>query len=419
MAMEWINETLNTKWLSDGMKKGILADYGDLNPRYGFYRLSQIKRSLNEYSDLYAGTQRGYVKPPAYVLEAIHKGIDEGSFDRYSDKKAGEFRALISQHLMDHEKVEANPDTEITLCVGASFVIDAALRVLINPGDEVLKIDPDYESYEEQIASFGAKMVPVPLKEDPPGTWKFDVQELAKRITSKTKLLMLSNANNPSSYLFTKEDNETILELAQKHDFFIFSDQVSEQILFDGAKFHSIASLPGALERTIVGSSLSKLYNLAGLRIGWAVSNKKVIENISELKDWANDGIVAPGVDAGIALLSNARTKNYVTEVLSDLKKRRDFMTEKLSKMEGVIPNNPKGLHWAFPNVTSFGIPTQQLAEYLLFEGRVLVRPGTWYGRNGEGHIRLSFCVSWDWIKAGLPRLESALRKLSEKRKSS
>jgi len=259
-------------------------------------------------------------------------------------------------------------------------------------------------------------MLPIPLLEESPGKWNFDAGELEKKVTPKTKLIIISNANNPTSYLYTKEDNEAILEIAEKNDFFILSDQVSEEILFDGAEYHSIASLPDAMNRTIVCSSLSKLYCLSGLRVGYVVAPKKIIEYVNIIVGWNTDGIVTPGIDAALALFKNKeKTNRFIQETLLDLQKRRDYMNKRLRKMEGVIPNIPKGLYWAFPNVRSFNVPTQQLSEFLLQEEKVYVRPGTWYGRNGEGHLRISFCVAPEKIRKGMDRMEAGLENLRER----
>lgn len=414
MWKEWIDERLKLKWLSGGMKKSILEDYGETNQRWGRYRLAQIKSELSDVVDLAAGSQRGYMKPSQPALDAIHTAIDKGAFDSVSMRpgKLVEAREAIADKFTSLYGIEVDPKSEVTLTVGAAFVIDATLRILVDPGDEVLVMDPDYATYEAQTASYRAKIVPVPLKEEPLGKWRFYVDELEKRATPKTKLLMMSNANNPTSYLYTKEDNEAILEIAKKNDFFILSDQVSEEILFDGCKYHSIASLPGALNRTIVCSSLSKLYNLSGFRVGYAIANKQVIEQMNVITGWVTDNIVSLGADAVTAIFRNKeKTEQYVKNVLADLQKRRDYMIGRLSKMDGVIPNHPTGIYWAFPNVASFGVSSQQLAEFLMREGKVYVRPGTWYGRNGEGHFRLSFCVAWDWIREGMDRMERALEK--------
>jgi aminotransferase len=355
------------------------------------------------------------MKPPEHVLEAIHKGFQERAFDVQPSEKVGKLHGELGERAKHLYGIEVNPKSEITITVGASFVIDAALRILVDPNDEVLLIDPDYTTYESQASGYSKNVINIPsLKEDSPGEWRFDIDEFQEKASPKAKLLMISNSNNPTGYVYSEKDNKAILEIAEDNDFYILSDQVSEEIVFSDGDYHSIISLPNAIDRTIVCSSFSKLYNLSGLRIGIALADKKIIEQINLLTGWVTDGICAPGVDAALALLSKEnrkKTEEYVKKVLSDLEKRRDYMEQRLSDMNGVYPNHPTALYWAFPNVESFGVTSQKLSEFLMKEEKVYVRPGTWYGRNGEGHFRLSFCVSWDWIRDGMDKMERGLQK--------
>lgn len=413
---KWIEKQESSSWLSDRMKRSVLPGYGSLCQRWGRKRLAQIKSQIDGVADLSPGTQRGYTRPPEYLMAALLKGLDEHSYEHVKSEKVSEAKSLLAEKYNEKYGLEIDPDSELTITVGASSVLDAFLRIFVNPNDELIIFDPDYATYEAQAANYCKNVVPVKLKEPSPGEWQFDIEELEKNVSDKTKAIMISNANNPTSYLYTKEDNESILELAEKYDFYILADQVSEEILFGDADYNSIAELPNAMERTIICSSISKMYCLSGLRTGWAIANKKFIEKINSIVGWTTDGFVALGVDALIALHTNKKeTKKFVKEALESLKNRRDYMNDRLSKMEGVIPNNPTGLYWAFPNVKSFGVPTQQLSEFLLKESKVFCRPGTWYGKeSAEGHFRLSFCVAPSIIEKAMDRMESGLTKFRD-----
>jgi aminotransferase len=256
-------------------------------------------------------------------------------------------------------------------------------------------------------------VVPVPLDEKL-GEWSFNPEELRKRVSKRTKLLMRSNANNPGGILYTKQQNEAIAELAIKHDFFVLEDLVSEEIIFDGASLHNIASIPGMQERTIVCSSFSKGHNLHGFRIGYGIANKTITRYMSSAVGWTTDGIVTPGVVAALAALKGPQ--DWIREHARSLQQRRDMMVDRLNKMDGVVCSRPQGIYWAFPNIKALGMPSHDLAEYLLVEGKVNTRPGMWYGRNGEGHLRLAFCVDPEWIKMSMDRMDEAIKKLKAKR---
>jgi aspartate/methionine/tyrosine aminotransferase len=274
-------------------------------------------------------------------------------------------------------------------------------------------IEPDYVTYMPQVASTGARPIPVPLHFD--GEWRFEIEELEKRANPMVKLLMMSNADNPGGFHYTEEDNKAIAELAEKYDFMVLSDQVSEEFILEPekSKYHSIASIPGMEERTIISGSHSKMYGLGPLRTGWVVSNKDFIENLYWFLMWVNDGVVGSAVDASLAILQGGNeTETWVKTVNERLRKRRDHMNKRLAEIEGVIPNTAQGIYWAFPWVGSFGMSSHRLAEYLLKEVNLFVRPGTWYGHTGEGHFRLLFAIPEDWIDEAMDRMHKGLSKL-------
>ena len=417
MSKEYLDKRMSSKWLSKGIKASMFPDYPlAINPRAGRARMAQIAKEVGSYADLYAGDQRGYAYPPEYVLKATTTAINQGAFGYFTwSELAHELQTLQANRYRQWYDVDIDPISEATLSMGAAFTIDTSIRILTDPGDEVLICDPDYITYAAQIAGYNCKPVSVPLREDPPGKWHFDIDRLEAAITPKTRLFMFSNANNPSSYMYTAKDCADIMNLAEQHDFWILNDQVSEEILFDGVKYNSLLSIPGAMERTVTCASFSKLYNLSGLRLGFAFARPEFLEHLNEINEWAVDGIVTPGVHAALAYLRNKeQTATYAHQSLADLKQRRDYMISRLNEMEGIIPNTPQGLWWMFPwvDIDKFGKTTQEIAEYLLREEQVFIRPGTWYGKTSEGHFRISFCVNPAWIEDGMNKMEHGIRKL-------
>jgi aminotransferase len=202
--------------------------------------------------------------------------------------------------------------------------------------------------------------------------------------------------------------------LATKYDFFVLADHVSEEIIFDGAKLHNIATIPGMKERTVVVSSFSKAHNLSGFRTGYAIAHPELLEHMSSMIGEVTDGYVTPGLVAAFAALTGPQ--DWIRKHVESLQERRDMMVDRLNKMPGVACGSPKGVYWAFPNIKALGMPSHEVAEYLLTEGKVNVRPGFWYGRNGEGHLRISFCMNPEWIRKGMDRMEEAIRRLKSNR---
>ena len=410
MAQEWTKKKAALKWLSGGAKASLLPEYGKCTQPWSRMRLAQAASGVKDIVDLTPGTSREYDRPAPHVIEAVNKAIVEGAFDYPRSSTINELKQAIAERYRQRYGVEVDPRSEVCITVGAAQGIDLTLKILVDPGDEVVMMDPDYGPYEPHVRTYEARVVPVPLLERKPGEWSFDVSELRKRVSKKTKLLMMSNANNPTGILYSKEDNEAIAELAIKNDFFVLADHVSEEIIFDGAKLHNIASVPGMKERTVVVSSFSKAYNLSGFRTGYAVANPDLLEHMSSMIGEVTDGYVTPGLWAALAALKGPQ--DWIRKHVESLQNRRDMMVNRLNKMLGVACGKPKGIYWAFPNIKSFGMPSHDLAEYLLTEAKVNVRPGMWYGRNGEGHLRVSFCVNPEWIQKGMDRMEEALKKL-------
>jgi aminotransferase len=410
MAQEWTKKKTAIKWLSRGAKASLLPEYGKCTQPWSRMRLAQVASGIKDVVDLTFGTSREFDRPAPHVLEAVYKAIADGAFDYPRSSTISELKQAIAERYAKRYGVEADPRSEVCITVGAAQGIDLTLRILVNPGDQVLMMDPDYGPYEPHVRTYQARVVPVPLMEQKPGKWRFDITELGKRVSKKTKLLMMSNANNPTGILYSKEDNEAIAELAQKYDFFVLADHVSEEIIFDGAKLHNIASVPGMKERTIVVSSFSKAHNLSGFRTGYAVANRDIVEHMSSMIGEVTDGYVTPGLWAALAALKGPQ--DWIREHVESLQKRRDMMVDRLNRMPGVVCGKPKGIYWAFPNIKGVGMPSHDLAEYLLTEGKVNMRPGMWYGRNGEGHLRVSFCANPEWIRKGMDRMEEAINKL-------
>jgi aspartate/methionine/tyrosine aminotransferase len=294
MAQEWTKEKTAIKWLSEGAKASLLPEYGKCTQPWSRMRLAQVASSVKDTVDLTPGTSREYDRPAPHVIEAVNKAIAEGAFDYPRSSTINELKQEIAERYKQRYGVEVDPRSEVCITVGAAQGIDLTLRILVDPGDQVVMMDPDYGPYEPHVRTYQAKVVPVPLLERRPGEWSFDVSELRKRVSKKTKLLMMSNANNPTGILYSKEDNEAIADLAIKNDFFVLADHVSEEIIFDGAKLHNIASVPGMKKRTIVVSSFSKAHNLSVFRTGYAVANRDLLEHMSSMIGEVTDSYVTP-----------------------------------------------------------------------------------------------------------------------------
>jgi aspartate/methionine/tyrosine aminotransferase len=243
------------------------------------------------------------------------------------------------------------------------------------------------------------------------GEWHFRMDELARRASNETKLLVMSNPNNPTGIVFSQEELRAIADLAIKYDFWVFSDEEYEKTLFDGAVHASIAALPGMNERTITGYSFSKPFGMTAYRIGYMVGPAAVMDHMYDILRFSIQACPAVGLRAAYAVLTGDM-EPWLKASTANLQKKRDYTVERLNRMTGIQCNVPKGVYFAFPSIQALGLTSFALAEHVLREGRVAVSPGIQFGQQGEGHIRVSFCPSIEQISEGLDRLEHAIARI-------
>jgi aspartate/methionine/tyrosine aminotransferase len=394
-------------WLSDSMKAAFTSG-DEVDPIISARYLGDLGEELGGVISLSGGTI-GDMLPPDFVREAARSAVE--AYPHYPGVKGyRDLRQAISQKLARENGIEADPDDEVIPTIGAQQVIDSAFRILISPGDEVLLMDPEYASTEPAIRMAGGTVVPVPLHLDG-GEWRFDVEELARRTSPRTKLLVMSNGNNPTGIVFSREELEQIADLARTFDFWVFSDEEYEKTLFDGAEHVSIASLPGMRERTVTAFSFSKAYGMTAYRIGYAVGPAAFIDHLYSILRFSIQACSAVGQRAAHAVLTGDM-QPWLAESTVNLQRKRDYIVDRLNRIPGVRCNTPRGVYFVFPDVRGLGLGSVELAEHVLREGRVAVAPGSQFGPMGEGHLRVSFCPSFENVEEGLNRFERALATL-------
>ncbi|MGH2405786.1 MAG: pyridoxal phosphate-dependent aminotransferase, partial [bacterium] len=271
-------------WLSEASRRALLMEYendGMPSPVLNAHRMGDLGREIEGVTNLSAGGQI-HRQPPDFVVQALRTALDDGRFHYPGVRGDADLRQALAEKLARDNGIIADPESEILPTIGAQLPIDGTLRMLINPGDEVLLPDPEYASMEPVVRMYGGTPVPVPLREGTSG-WAFDPDGARRRVGPKTKLFCFSNGNNPSGYLYTRDDLDAIAALAREHNLFVFSDEEYEKLVFDGRRHTSIASLPGMTERTISAFSFSKAYCLSGLRIGYMVGPAAVMDHMYNL----------------------------------------------------------------------------------------------------------------------------------------
>ena len=359
------------------------------------------------------------------IPDAISLGVGEPDFDTpwrvreegiYSLEKgrtfytanAGliELRTEISKYLEKKIHVSYDPAKEILVTVGGSEGIDLALRAMLNPGDEVIIPQPCFVSYIPCTLMADGVPVTIPLKEE--NQFRLTKEELLAAVTDKTKVLVLSYPNNPTGAVMTKEDLEAIRDVVVEKDLFVISDEIYSELIYNGEHI-SIASLEGMRERTIVINGFSKAFAMTGWRMGYAVGPRLIMEQITKIHQFAIMCAPTTGQYAAIEALKNC--EEDVQLMRESYNQRRKFLLNEFEKI-GMKCFEPLGAFYAFPNITAFGLTSDEFANRLLKEEKVAVVPGTAFGDSGEGFLRVSYAYSIEELRNAMERIGRFVHRL-------
>jgi aspartate/methionine/tyrosine aminotransferase len=347
---------------------------------------------------------------PVHIRDAAKEALDQG-YTRYPPAKGfADLRRAIAEKLKAKNGIDADPETEIFVAVGAMQVIFNTVLHLIEPGDEVVVIDPGYDYYS-QIGLFGGVAVRVPAREE--NGFKVDPEEVKKAVTGKTKLMILNTPANPTGALLDEKILEDIAGIAREHGIFMLSDEPYEDIVFDGSRHVSMAALDGMKELTVSAFTLSKSYAMTGWRVGYAVAPKPIVDEMEKLMEHMVSGVTAVAQRAALAAITGPQ--DCLDDMREAYRRRRQVVYEGLNGIEGISCLMPESTFYAFPNVTRLGLSSWDLARYLVKEHRVALVPGSIFGENGEGYLRLSFAASTEALEEGVARIRAGAEALLKK----
>lgn len=341
---------------------------------------------------------------PVHIRDAAKLGLDQG-FTRYPPASGfQDLREAVAQKVERENKLKADPETEIFISVGAMQGIFNVMLHLINQGDEVIVVDPGYDYYS-QIRLFGGVPVRVAVKEE--NRFKLDPEDIKKAVTPKTKAIILNTPSNPTGAVFDRESLEKIAAICKEHEIIVISDEPYEHILFDGNEHVSIGSLDGMRDLTVSIYTLSKSYAMTGWRVGYVVANQAIISEMEKLMEHMVSGVTAVAQRAALAAISDSQ--DCVKQMVERYAKRRELMYNGLNSIKGISCVKPESTFYAFPNISSFGMPSWDFAKYMVKEHKLALLPGSIFGENGEGFARLSFATSSKNIEIALKKLEKGV----------
>lgn len=337
---------------------------------------------------------------PKLMMDAAIESLHQGKTAYTSNAGLIELREEICNYLKKYD-LSYDAAKEVLITVGASEAIDLAFRALVGPGDEVLIPDPSFVCYGPLTIMAGG--TPVSLSTYEKDEFRLTAEELEKKITPNSKVLLLPYPNNPTGGIMRKEDYEPIAEVVKKHDLFVLCDEIYSELVYGGEKHYSFAALPGMKERSLVMNGFSKAFAMTGWRIGYACGPQDVIAAITKIHQY---GIMsAPTMGQYGALEGLRHGEAEVQKMVASYDERRKVIVEGFNAM-GLHCFEPKGAFYCFPSIQSTGLSSEEFCERLLKAEKVAVVPGNAFGASGEGFVRCSYASSMDNIKEALKRIE-------------
>jgi aminotransferase len=366
------------------------------------YNLMDLARTMDDVILLGRGDPD--LATPDHIVEAAKAAIDRG-VDTPSDP-AGlpELRAAIADKLWRENGVRVDPERGVVVTTGGQEGLYLLIQAILSPGDEILVPDPRYTSYDVAVQMAGGVMVSVPTREE--DGFELDPAEVEARVTPRTRALLLISPGNPSAGVVSPRNIRAIAEIAKRHDFLVISDEIYEKLLYDGAEHLSTGSLPGMGSRTITLNGFSKTYAMTGWRLGYVAGPPAIMQRIARLKAVCSGCAPVVSQWAGVAALRGPQDGVEVFRRIYE--RRRRIMLDSFDRM-GFTYGRPDGAFYVFINTSSTGMDSEELSLVLLRDAHVLAFPGTGFGPQWVGHMRISYLADEEVLREAMRRIERVL----------
>ncbi|HUI78439.1 MAG TPA: pyridoxal phosphate-dependent aminotransferase [Bryobacteraceae bacterium] len=341
---------------------------------------------------------------PAHIIAAAKQALDEGYTHYGPTQGQPELRESIARYVSRTRGIHVGPE-HVSVVPGGKPIIFFPILALIEPGDEVIYPNPGFPIYESMIRFSGGVPVPIPLVEE--RGFSFDLDTLRKRLSPKTKLLILNSPQNPTGGLIPPEDIHAIADLVRDRDLMVLSDEIYSRIYYGNEPPVSIASLPGMLEKTIILDGFSKTYAMTGWRMGYGVMPEWLVEAVTKLMVNSNSCTASFTQRAGLAAIDGPQ--QAVDAMVAELRRRRDAFCAGLNQVPGFRCALPGGAFYAFANITGTGMKSKELADHLLYDAGISCLSGAAFGEYGEGYIRFSYANSYENLMDAVERIRVAV----------
>lgn len=366
-------------------------------------RARQLKAEGIDVIDL-GGGDPDFITP-AHIRQAAIDAMNAGDTHYVASAGTPAFRKAIAAKLKNENQIEVDPATEVIVTPGGKASLFEAMLSLVEPGVDVLVLEPGWVSYVPMIEMAGGRAIPVPLSGD--DDWRVTRELLESALTPQTRGVLFNSPNNPTGHVMSNAELQDLSEFAIEHDLLVFADDMYEKIVFDGRVHTSIASLPGMRERTLTFNGLSKAYAMTGWRLGYVAGPAVFINQIAKVHSHSVTCATSFAQAGGVAALTGPQ--EFIGEMVAAWDRRRIAVCDGLSAIKGVSCPRVDGAFYAFPDIRETGLSSIEFSDLMLRDAHVALVPGVAFGEAGEGYVRLSFATADDLLEKAVARMGDVL----------
>lgn len=342
---------------------------------------------------------------PQHIRDAAAAAMNAGETHYVASNGTPAFRAAIADKLRRDNGIEVDAKDGILVTPGAKAALFEAILALVQPGVDILVLDPAWVSYVPMIEMAGGRAVRVAL--DPDDQFRITHGQLSAAVTPATRGILVNSPNNPTGRVLTRDELDAIAAVAREHDLLVYADEMYEKIVYDGHQHLSLATLPGMDERTLTFNGLSKAYAMTGWRLGYVAGPASYVKQVAKVHSHSVTCATSFAQAGGVAALTGPQ--EFIGEMVAAWDRRRRAVAAGLSAINGITCPLVEGAFYAFADVRETGLSSMDLADLLLREAHVATTPGIAFGDAGEGHIRLSFATADDLLDRAVERIANLL----------
>lgn len=372
--------------------------------------LSELARKAQKYKDTISlGRGEPDFDMADFMKEAMIRALKDNKTHYAVAGSIPGLNEAITNKLKKENGIDADPEFGVIVGAGSSAALQAIVGALFEPGEEVILMDPTYLMYISLVRSMHVKPKFIPVYEE--NNFAPTAESLNKVYTSKTKAVVINSPCNPTGGVFSKKQLEEVAQFAIEKDIVIITDEIYENIVYDGTKHYSIASFDRDIAaRTITVNGFSKSYAMTGLRVGYAAGPTELMKQIFKYNYFGHICACVPAMYVALEGLRNTKTKKFIADQVVEYDRRRKFIVKRLNEI-GLETKAPKGAFYAFSKCDNFNKNSYNFVNDILEKTHVITTPGSAFGPHGEGFVRFSYATKYEQIEEAMERIEKLLKK--------